>query len=71
MVNILTAISAIWINIAEIAESCLTKEIAAFAIFQIGNIYNGPGPHWGTVRKKCPQVRYVGLVYYAVYILYR
>jgi len=32
-------------------------------------IYYGPGPHWGTVRKKCPQVRYVSHVYYAVYIL--
>ena len=36
--------------------------------FQVRNY--GPGPHWGTVRKKCPQVRYVSHVYYAVYILY-
>ena len=35
--------------------------------FQVRNY--GPGPHWGTVRKKCPQVRYVSHVYYAVYIL--
>ena len=32
------------------------------------NFNYGPGPHWGTVRKKCPQVRYVSHVYYAVYI---
>ena len=33
------------------------------------SLYYGPGPHWGTVRKKLSpgtSVRYVSLVYYAV-----